>query len=184
MADFKKIEDKIKKFAVKDDAFIWNLDEAVRYLENALINKKNIYITFSGKELYSLLDDRNSCYEKVTGEPYEQFEMGLKKEMNDFAIKKMKIDGWVARGKEVIAHSEYENWVDYVYENADVCNGNQIENALKAMEKLAKGSSFEDVSKLFDNDNYGGANFALAMNILKDFCHSLDESSRFKGMPA
>lgn len=184
MAEFKEIEKKIKREAVKDDAFIWNLDEAVRYLENALLNKKNIYITFSGKDLYSFIDDRDSCYLKVTGETYMQFEEGMNREKNEFAIKKMKIDGWVERGKDVVEHSEYDNWIEFVYENADVCNGNQIESALNAMEQLVKGSSFQDVSQMLDKEDKNEAGYSLAMSILKDFCPHIEELAGFKGMLA
>lgn len=52
----------------------WNdLDEVIVALENAAKQKNNIFIDFHGEKLYSLIDNKNSCYEKVTGLDYESY---------------------------------------------------------------------------------------------------------------
>lgn len=63
----------IKKEAKIISDLFENLEDAVRFLEYSASINKNICIEFYGKELYSLLDDKNSCYMKVTGMTYDDY---------------------------------------------------------------------------------------------------------------
>lgn len=43
------------------------LDQAIKLLDDAKNENRNIYFMFQGKPLYSYLDDEDSCYKKVVG---------------------------------------------------------------------------------------------------------------------
>ena len=53
---------------------VWeDLDQVIESLDTEAKNNNNIFIDFHGTKLYSLLDDKNSCYQKVTGLDYESY---------------------------------------------------------------------------------------------------------------
>ena len=53
---------------------VWeDLDQIIESLDTEAKNNNNIFIDFHGTKLYSLLDDKNSCYQKVTGLDYESY---------------------------------------------------------------------------------------------------------------
>lgn len=54
--------------------YIGHLDNAVKLLNDARAEGRNIYIEFNGQKLYSLLDDEDSCYMKVVGTTKKEFE--------------------------------------------------------------------------------------------------------------
>ena len=70
-------QEEIKQTAVKCTKPFQYLDTAVRELKKAKQNGENIYIEFSGEKLYSLIDDENSCYVKVTGKSKVDFFKGI-----------------------------------------------------------------------------------------------------------
>ncbi len=50
-----------------------DLDRITQLLEDLKNENKNVYINGYGTKLYSMLDNRDSCYKKVTGKTYEEF---------------------------------------------------------------------------------------------------------------
>jgi len=67
-------EEQIKKEAKKREIdFTCDLDDAVKILKVAKEKDENIYINFNGYNLYSMFDDEDSCYKKVTGRDKDFF---------------------------------------------------------------------------------------------------------------
>ena len=49
------------------------MDKVIDYLDAARSENENIYINYKDYTFYSLLDDRDTCYLKVTGYDYETY---------------------------------------------------------------------------------------------------------------
>ena len=62
-----------KKRALKFDGNFQDLEEVIAALKEAKENGNNFYIEFQGQKLYSLFDDENSCYVKITGQTREEY---------------------------------------------------------------------------------------------------------------
>lgn len=78
---------KIMENAVKVESYsVHDLDDAVKLLGDYKAQKKNVYYEFNGHKLYSMLDDVDSCYQKVVGMSKKDFEVRqarLHKEMEE-----------------------------------------------------------------------------------------------------
>ena len=68
-----------KKRALKFDGNFQDLEEVIAALKEAKENGNNFYIEFQGQKLYSLFDDENSCYQKITGQTKEDYEEAMSK---------------------------------------------------------------------------------------------------------
>ena len=77
-----------KNNAEEYDYYVGTLDDAIRILQIAKINSKNIYILFNGVKLYSQFDNTDSCYKKITGKTKSMFEMEVKNYCKKFGIVK------------------------------------------------------------------------------------------------
>ena len=66
--------EEIMKTATECNEWFNNLDDVIRIFEKCKNENKNVYVKFSGQKLYSLIDNRDSCYKKVTGKTYEEFQ--------------------------------------------------------------------------------------------------------------
>ena len=76
----------VKKTATIIDAFqeqpllgrpIYCLDDVVELLSKAKEEKQNIAVEMNGTYLYSMIDDAESCYQKVCGKSKSEFQMEM-----------------------------------------------------------------------------------------------------------
>ena len=76
----------VKKTATIIDAFqeqpllgrpIYCLDDVVELLLKAKEANQNIAIEMSGTYLYSMIDDEESCYQKICGKSKNEFQMEM-----------------------------------------------------------------------------------------------------------
>lgn len=75
-------EELIKKTAVKVNVLGGTkLDEVIKFLDEANKNGKNIYVVFNEQNLYSMLDDEDSCYKKVVGMTKAELEREWQEDM-------------------------------------------------------------------------------------------------------
>ena len=171
-------EEEIKKTAVEAEGAYNTLDEAVSALEAYKRMGDNVYINFSDKKLYSLLDDRDSCYTKVTGEDYETYTGHLEEEERNFRIERLqdelealkKIPDWQRRGYALIYPQQKKEWDKCVKARAsDLYFGSDLENALEIMESLAKDGDMEKAYQIYQDANHSGMSASVVISIVASF---------------
>ncbi len=144
-------EEEIKKTAREDDTFYLMLDEVVEALEKYARKNENVCIEFNEEKFYSLIDDRDSCYLRLTGKNYSDYLSAMeeiKKSTNRPADER--VPEWIKRGQAVVYPQQKKLWKQFVESNAgDDFNGNDIEYTLKIMESLAKDGDMEKAFELY-----------------------------------
>lgn len=173
-----KTKKQIMAEAEKYEKWVYDLDGAVKVLEEAKSIGWNIYIDFNGHKLYSLLDDEDSCYHKVLGiskaESEERHRKWLEeyeaREKKEKAEAEAKIPAWIQRGEKIIYPQRKAEWKRCVEIRAsDLYHGYELENALQAMETLEAGGSLEDARKIIDDGGHSGCSYGIAMSIILTF---------------
>ena len=171
-------EEEIKRTASEDDRFYFTLDQAVDALEDYKKKGMNVYILFRDQKLYSMLDDRDSCYIKVVGEKYETYTRHLEEERRKIKIESLKeeiealekIPDWIARGNAIIYPQQEKDWNKYVRARAsDLYHGKDLENALQIMESLAKDGDMEKAYKIFEDAGHSGLSESVVLNGVAKF---------------
>ena len=170
---------KIMENAVKVESYsVHDLDDAVKLLGDYKAQKKNVYYEFNGHKLYSMLDDVDSCYQKVVGMSKKDFEVRqarLHKEMEEKRAAEEKkaeekIPEWIERGKKFIYPQQEEMWKYCVDVRAhDLYHGNDLENALNIMECLDNGGTIEEANKILDDENHSGTSYGITLSIVLSF---------------
>ena len=155
---------KIMENAVKVESYsVHDLDDAVKLLGDYKAQKKNVYYEFNGHKLYSMLDDVDSCYQKVVGMSKKDFEARqarLYKEMEEKRAAEEK------KAEEKIP----ELWKYCVDVRAhDLYHGNDLENALDIMECLDNGGTIEEANKILDDENHSGTSYGITLSIVLSF---------------
>lgn len=158
-----------------------DLDGAVKVLAQKKMNNENIYINFNGTKLYSLLDDENFCYLKITGTSKKIFEERRRKGLEEWRKKNerkhneaiSKIPEWIKRGEEFIYPQKQHEWRQCVFKRAtDIYNGVDLENALEVMltlDQLQGKKGIETAKKLLDEQNRSGSSYAIVLPIILNF---------------
>lgn len=126
-------EELIKKTAVKVNVLGGTeLDEVIKFLDEANKNGKNIYVVFNDKNLYSMLDDKDSCYKKVTGYTKGEYD----------AIHQ-KVDALKERSKNLVFFEKSADWFVYIINSVEdpFKKGKDAELAISVMEFLDAGDS-------------------------------------------
>ncbi len=184
-------EEEIKNKAVLDDEFYNTLDEAVFALQYYKRRGMNVYIPFRDQKLYSLLDDRDSCYIKVTGENYETYTKHFEEEQRKRKIERLqeeiealeKVPEYIARGEAIIYPQQKKDWEKCVYAKvSDLYVGKDLENALEIMESLAKDGDMEKAYKIYKDANHSGLSESSVRNIVVSFSEHGTRFYRYDAM--
>ena len=177
----------IMKNAREDERFYLDLDEVVAALETYKKNDINVFIQYNDKNLYSLLDDRDSCYMKVTGKTYEQYNEDREaflKHMEEQRIKQQinaleRIPEWTLRGYSIIYPQQRKQWDKCIKKRIEgPYVGDDLENALEIMEMLAKEGDLEKAYKIFDDANNSGGSAASVLDAVITFS---EQGTQFYG---
>lgn len=164
--------------AIEAKDFAYNLEDVGELLKKYREQGENVYVEFNGHKLYALLDDEDSCYQKVVGMSKKDFkkeQARLHKEMEEKRIAEEKkaeekIPEWIERGKKFIYPQQEEMWKYCVDVRAhDLYHGNDLENALDIMECLDNGGTIEEANKILDDENHSGTSYAMALSIVLSF---------------
>ena len=161
--------------------YMGHLDNAVKLLNDARAEGRNIYIEFNGQKLYSLLDDEDSCYMKVVGttkKEYEQEQQRLseeweKKEKEENAKAQSKIPYWIEEGNKLIYPQMQQEWARCVAIRAgDIYHGAELDNALEIMKALDNISGEEgliEAKKILDDAGHSGSSYGTTTRIIFTF---------------
>lgn len=137
------------------------LRRAVIVLDEAKKKGINGYIEVMGFDnnpvkLYSLLDNEDSCYQKVIGKTKTEYDEEIRKanmeydklvaEAKQANIEKYapRLPEWVERGREYIYPQKMKAWTDVVTSSLDYYP-DAIEKTLSFMEMLKQGMSFDEI---------------------------------------
>lgn len=174
-------KEKIMSEAMEYTKWVYDLDGAVKVLAQKKMNNENIYINFNGTKLYSLLDDENSCYQKVTGTSKEIFEERRRKELEEWRKEEdrkrneaiSKIPEWIKRGEEFIYPQMLQEWERCVVKRArDLYHGWDLEGALEVMLTLDQKegrNGIEIAKKLLNEQNHSETSYAIVVSIILNF---------------
>ncbi len=174
--------DRIMEQARRIDAYgILNLDQAYQVLQKAKQNGENIYINFNGHKLYSLLDDEDMCYIKVTGLSKQEFDnrqKEYKKRLTEIIESetlqaKSKIPDWIKKGQALIYPQMFDRWETCVSVRAkDIYHGTELDNALEIMsilDRVEGQEGLDQAKQALDNANHSGTSYQITTSIVLDF---------------
>lgn len=170
--------EEIMENAVDKSGLFGHIDNAIEFLAEAKKNGENIFINFNDVKLYSMIDDRDSCYLKVTGEDYLTFKKNsemdsekIKREIEEKLIKEQiealdKIPERIERGLKLIYPQNAKQWEKMVSEQScqGMYLGHDIDVALDIMENLENNVDFETIYNQFEA--VGNYNLLVLNNIL------------------
>lgn len=174
-------KEKIMSEAREYTEWVYDLEEAVKVLAQKKLNNENVFINFNGKKLYSLLDDENSCYQKVTGTSKEIFEERRRKELEEWHKEEdrkrneaiSKIPEWIKRGEEFIYPQMQDEWGQCVVKRAtDFYHGLDLEYALEVMLTLDQKegrNGIEIAKKLLNEQDHSGMSYDKVVSIILNF---------------
>ena len=171
-------EEKIKQDAAKIEPVCRTLDEIIDLLAKHKKWGSNVYVNFNGKPLYSLLDDADSCYKKVTGMDKVGFEKAMDEERRMWQERKRKekekaremIPEWIERGKKLIEPEKFSEWEKCVEIRArDIYNGKDLEDALEIMKLLDEGGALKEAWNILDKREHSASSYAIIESIIATF---------------
>ena len=156
-----------------------DLDNVIVALLEYKSKNENVYVEFNGHKLYSLLDDIDSCYVKVTGKSRQEFkneeeawrEEYRKREAEEKTKARNNIKGWVEQGKDFVYPQKMKDWEKCVKARVeDLYHGLDLVNAIQAMEALKQNDGdFATAKAIIDDANHSGASYGMVMNIIVNF---------------
>jgi len=153
------------------------LDEACQQLMSYKKENKNVYISFNGQKLYSLIDSLDDCYKKVTGMTKAEFEEAKKqwlieqkkKELEEELEAIEKIPERIERGKKVISTTLHKKWEEIVKTKTfSIYHGQELDKALDILEALHE-NSFEKAYSLFKGEGHRGTSSYAVLSIILPF---------------
>lgn len=166
-----------------------HFEDIVKNLEDNRRKGNNVYVVMSsGKKLYSLLDDENSCYLKVFNKTKEQMRLLLMEEkLNKEKLKKERIEKipeFILLGEKYIYPQMKEEWQNCVRSVVDSFNhGDEIVRALEIMQILDSTQGIEGCIKAEEiftlNKDLSDATQWLVAIIVLDFSKRGPEFYRY-----
>ena len=155
-----------------------DLDKAIEILLEAKKAGVSVYCEFNGHKLYSNNVTIDSAYLEVTGETKAEFERKLQQQREEYKreeeiAKKAaleKVPEWIKQGEQYIYPQKQKEWEKCVKARVkDLYNGYEIDCALKVMEALSNGTSYEEVNNMIYEQNHSGTSYGILMNIVLNF---------------
>ncbi len=149
-----------------------SLDECIKFLSDCREHGKSVWITFEGKKLYSCDATINNIYIQIYGKTKEEYEQDLTHSQEDRTnIDEKEVETeFIRRGSKYIYKEKMKEWEKCVsLQLQDSMNGNDLELALNAMQRLQHGTSFEEVSRLIRSNPEGNSKNTVAESIILNF---------------
>ncbi len=161
-----------------------NLEFVVEYLAEAKAKGENIFYRFKGEKLYSLFDNRDTCYKKVTGYSYQKF---LEKKEREREMEEREERARIARARARRSLIEkipvrIENGMKYIYPQMKTeweekvrkathgtYFGFDIDATIEIMEILANNNDankYENAMQNLDNLKFGMPYWLVLKNVL------------------
>lgn len=173
-----KNESEIKAEAIQYTKWIYNMDELVSLINEYKENGENYSFDFRNKKFYSLLDDEESCYKKVTGLTKDEYEAEQKRlhreQLKRDAEEKQKaidnIPNWIEKGKRFMYPQRYKKWAECVELRAeDIYHGKDVDCAITIMELLDKDTPFQEAYDVVKSQNHTGTSYSIVMSLITTF---------------
>lgn len=167
--------------AERHEEFFGHVSNAVRFLHDARVLGRNVYIEFNGQKLYSLLDDENSCYMKLYGKTKKEFEQEQqrlreeweKEEKEENAKAQSKIPYWIEEGNKLIYPQMQQEWARCVAIRAgDIYHGAELDNALeimKVLDNIPGEEGLTEAKKIFNDAGHSGFTYGITTSIIFTF---------------
>lgn len=183
-----KNESEIKEDAILYDKWIYNINELIDLVYEYKERGENYSFDFKNKKFYSLLDDVDSCYIKVTGLTKDEYikkqERIQQRKLEEDAIEReiaiKNIPNLIEKGKKFIYPQRYKKWADCVEIRVeDIYHGKDIECAISVMSLLDKGTSFQEIYDTIKEQGHTGTSYSSLMSMITNFSKKGPEFYRF-----
>ena len=159
--------------------FGWNIDSAIKLLNEYKAKNELVFINFNGHKLYSDIDDLDSAYVKVTGETKEQFDEYQRLRHEKYEEEKRKHEEsipeltkeWIKKGNEILDKEYHELWNECVpIRLSDLYRGMELGACLDIVKELNNNCSLDEAKAIIDNQGHSGMSYSLVRSMVKAFC--------------
>ena len=169
----------IKRYKEIQLEFGWNIDYAIKLLNEYKAKNELVLITFNGEELYSDIDDLDSAYVKVTGKTKEQFDEYQRLRHEKYEEEKRKHEEsipeltkeWINKGNKILDKEYHELWNECVpIRLSDLYRGMELGACLDIVKELNNNCSLDEAKAIIDNQGHSGMSYSLVRSMVKAFC--------------
>ncbi len=167
---------------ISNNFFGNTLQDAVKFLEGKKNRGENVMLNFNGHKLYSLLDDRDSCFKEVTGYNYDEYMKVQERNRLEYEQRRIKeqlealdkIPGRIEKGLQYIYPQKEIEWRKTVMNSTSkgLYMGIDIDSTIDIMEILKNdkdGNSFEEANKLLDSQDHSGTSYWVVLSEIAMF---------------
>lgn len=189
--------EQIMNEAKKLDCKVSDLKEAYEILKEHKYKDENVYIEFNKHKLYSLLDDLDSCYVKVTGYTKKVFDEMLQEELKN--LYEQDIDNAIKEKEQernqLLDNSGSAQQVKLITDKIDLLNKSKglnkdivsgffwashitkinneldvlIANQALDIINVIKDGNFEQGNAMLNLQDHSGCTYTIIRNILKKY---------------
>lgn len=157
-----------------------DLEDASTFLYQLHWLSIHAVINFNGHMLDSYLHDTpDLVYKEVIGMSKDEFDRKrkadlekIKNEEKEFQeMKPNIIQGYINQGHEILNKKYWDDWDKIVPIRVnDLYHGFECKSCLELIKMLNDKKDFDEVNKVFDNQNHSGMSHGLVANMLVHFC--------------
>lgn len=171
---------KIKAEAKEYKGFIGNLEELIDWIQECRETNNNLYYEYDDDMFfYSLVDDVESCYQRLTGLSQEEYlrQQEEKKERWNNKIKQAKIlmaensiPRWIEDGNKLIYPQKQKDWKDLIELRYDTEPfGKEFDIAITVMKSLENDEDFQKAYDIIKDNNLSGQVYSATLSLLVNF---------------
>lgn len=181
--------EKIKSEAKEYDGHFEKIDDLACWVDLYRQLNKNYYYVYDGIICYTLLDDCESCYKKITGGSREEF-MEKMNELEEHSRKfqekinkklaSLKAPEWIEKGNELIFPQKRNDWKDLIELRIESePYGKDFKFALQVMEVLENGADFQQAYDIIKDADLSGPVYSSTISLVFNFYKKGPEFYKF-----
>lgn len=175
-----EMEEAVRK---KGKPLNFHFEEAVKVLQEYKEKGERVIYNFNGWILDSENITMDGAYKQITGKTKAEYEKAeeanLEKEQANLekeqaeerAWAEQRIPEWLERGEKLIPADKKKAWEEHVKRNATdkFSVVNAIEKVLTVMEKVASGTTQEELEELLAEQGHTGFSYQVMRSTIKEF---------------
>lgn len=158
--------------------YFWNIDNAVKILQDVHKKGRKVYCNFNGHILYSDTVTLDSAYLVVCGctkaeylQKQQEWQDNYEKEKAEHLAKIPQLtQEYIEKAKGIIDEKYMNEWVKCVpYRLKDLYRGMELQCTLDIIKMLNDNKPFLKIKKELDNQDHSGMSFALMKVMIRTF---------------
>lgn len=170
---------KIKAEAKEYKGLIDNLKGLIYWIKDCKEANENYYYEFEDKIYYTLLDDEESCYKRVTGISRDEFikqEEEYKEKLHNKMAKIKKqmalnnMPQWIEDGNKLIYPQKQKDWKDLIELRIEgEPYGKDVAIAIQVMKSLESDGDFQTAYDIIKERNLSGSEYSSVLSLVVNF---------------